>query len=168
MSEKLLRNILFSVAGVAILIVILVSIPWGGDKGRIMREYDSLEDRNHVFVTISFDDLMNKINKGETFQVYVGSSTIPECEQFVFEANKLAKQNGIDTIYYLNYANLNEDQITQVKIKSNLSITFPTLIYWENDGATSTAFHISSLKELANYDSNWSILLTEYFEDCKE
>lgn len=169
MSEKKLAYILFSVAFVAILIVILVSIPWGGDKARINREYDSLEDKNHVFVTISFDDVMSNIEKGKTFQLYIGSSELQQGEQFVYETNELAKKYKIDTIYYLHSDDLTDEQITKIKNESDNTISFPTLIYWEEDGTRSTAFHISSLKNFErDYNSNWNDLLTEYFENCYE
>lgn len=169
MDEKKLTYIVTSVAAFAILLVILFSIPWGGDKGRIDKEYDSLDGRDHVFTTISYDEVMTKIAASETFQVYIGQATLTQAEQFVFETNKLAKARGIETIYYLHLDELTEDQITKIKIESSMAITFPTLIYWETDGAKSTAFNISSLKDFSgDYQSNWSILLTEYFNDCYE
>jgi hypothetical protein len=171
MNEKKFTYILFAIAAAAILIVVLVSIPWGGDKGRINREYESLTSNDHVFVSINFDDVMKKINNNETFQVYVGSSTLPQGEQFVFETNKISKQYGIDTVYYLNYAELTDDQITKIKNNSSSETTFPTLIYWVTDDYknTSTTVNISGLKNLeADYHSNWSELLTEYFENCYE
>ncbi|MGD9605591.1 MAG: hypothetical protein AB7V00_05535 [Bacilli bacterium] len=169
MDEKKLTYIVLSVAAFAILLVIMLSIPWGGDKSRIDKEYDSLDGRDHVFTTISYDDVMTKIASGETFQVYIGAASLTQAEQFVFETNKLAKSLDVDTIYYLHYDELTDDQVTKIKIESSMAITFPTLIYWENDGATSTAFNISSLKDFSgSYQSNWSILLTEYFNDCYE
>lgn len=171
MNEKKFTYILFTIAAVAILIVILVSIPWGGDKGRINREYESLTSNDHVFVSIDFDDVMKKINNNETFQVYVGSSGLKESEQFVFETNKIAKQFGIDTIYYLHYNELTSDQITKIKNNSSSETTFPTLIYWVTDDVkhSSTTVNISGLKNLErDYHSNWSELLTEYFENCYE
>lgn len=167
MDEKKLTYIVISVAAFAILLVILFSIPWGGDKAAIDKEYDSLDGRDHVFTTISYPEVMSKIAAGDTFQVYIGSASLTQAEQFVFETNKLGKSFQIETIYYLHYDELTEDQITKIKIESSTAISFPTLIYWENDGATSTAFNISSLKDFSgSYQSNWSILLTEYFNDC--
>lgn len=168
MNEKKFTYILFSVAALAILIVILVNIPWGGDKSAIMKEFDSLESRDHVFETISYDKVIEKINSGETFQLFVGSSALKESNVFVFEANKLAKQYGLKTIYYLNYSKLTANQLDEIKILSSVSTTFPTLIYFEDDegSATSTAFNISGLKDLDNFDHNWKDLLSEYFSQC--
>jgi len=169
MNEKKFTYILFAVAFIAILVVVLVSIPWGGEKANIAKEYESLEGKDHVFERINYDEVIKNIENGETFQVYIGSNNLPHVEQFVYETNKLAKEYKIDTIYYLKFDELTEAQITNLKLESDLSVTFPTLIYWENDEETSTAFHISSLKNFErDYQSNWLILLSEYFNDCYE
>lgn len=168
MNEKKFTYIVISVAIIAILIVILTAVPWGGDKVAIMKEFDSLDDKNHVYETISYEDVMKKIESGETFQVFVGSKNQLGTEQFVFVTNELAKQYEIATIYYLNYDKLTNHQLTNIKIASSTATTFPTLIFWENDGATSTAFHISGLKKFETYNSNWFDLLTEYFNECYE
>lgn len=168
MNEKKFTYIVISVAIVAILIVILTAVPWGGDKAAIMKEFDSLEDKNHVYETISYEDVMKKIESGETFQVFVGSKNQLRTEQFVFVTNTLAKQYEIATIYYLNYDKLTNEQLTNIKVNTSTATTFPTLIFWENNGATSTAFHISGLKKFEVYNSNWFDLLTEYFNECYE
>ena len=147
----------------------LFSIPWGGDKKKIMKEYESLTSKDHVFVSINYRELMDKIERGETFQVYIGSNELEEANQFVFETNKIAKQFDVNTIYYLRLNSLETAELTNIKIESDMNISFPTLIYWEGDGASkSVAHHISSLKDPSYYNNNWFILLTEYFEQCYE
>jgi hypothetical protein len=169
MNEKKFTYLLVSAAALAILIVILVNIPWGGDKAAIRKEYD-LESNEHVFETISFENMMEKINKNETFQVYVGSTKHDtEAKQFVYETNKLAKTKNIKTIYYLDLSKLSTGQLDEIKIESNENDYFPTMIYFEgsDDFGRSVATNISGLKDYkVNYKSNWSILITEYFEDC--
>ena len=170
MNEKKLAYILFALAAVAIMIVILVNIPWGGDKAKIMREYDSLTSKDHVFVTITYDQMMKKIENNETFQVYIGSKELNNVEQFVFEANKLAKEFNFDTIYYLRYSSLTQEQLTRVKVETSPAVSFPTLAYFEthSEGRSST-YRISGLKDFSgSYQSNWLILLTEYFNECLE
>jgi len=167
-NEKKFYFIVIGVGVFAILLVILFSIPWGGDKKAIMDEYDSLDKRDHVFVSIDYKELMNKIEKGDTFQVYVGSNELEQANQFVYEVNKLAKQFNIKTVYYLRLHELTNEQLTNVKIESDMNISFPSMIYWEGDGIDrSVSHHISGLKEYENY-GNWLTLLTEYFEQCFE
>jgi len=168
MNEKKYNFIVVGISVVAILLVILLSIPWGGDKKAIMKEYDSLENKNHVYETIKYEDLMQKIAKGESIQVFVGSPSIEGVNQFVYEANKVAKQFNIKTVYYLKLDNLSNNQLTNLKIASDMNISFPTLIYWEDsDIGESVAYQISSLKKFDDY-GNWLTLLTEYFEQCFE
>ena len=169
MNEKKMSYILIAIACVAIVIVILVNIPWGGDKARIMKEYDSLNSKDHVFVTINYDEFMNKIENNETFQVYVGSNDLPNVEQFVYQANKQAKTNNIETIYYLHLNKLTDLQLTRVKVETSTAVSFPTLAYFKSSESKSITYNISGLKDFSeDYHSNWTILLEEYFRECYE
>jgi hypothetical protein len=165
MNEKKFTIITVSIAFLAIVVVILLSIPWGGDKAAIDREYNSLEGSDHVFETLDFEEFFTKINNNETFQVYIGSSEIPEAEQFVYTTNKIAKEREIKTIYYLRSSDLDEGQLEQIKYASSLEMTLPTLMYWVSGELESEAPFISSLKDLDDY-INWNQLLNEYFDEC--
>ncbi|HOA79145.1 MAG TPA: hypothetical protein PKO39_06815 [Bacilli bacterium] len=168
-NDKKLYYIVIGLGLFAILLVILLSIPWGGDKKAIMKEYESLTSKDHVFKSIKYQDLMERIERGETFQVYIGSNELEEANQFVYEVNKIAKEFNVKTIYYLRLNSLSTAELTNIKIESDMNISFPTLIYWEGDNASrSVAHHISSLKDPSYYDYNWFVLLTEYFEQCFE
>lgn len=165
--EKKLTLIVAALAFLAIVVVILFNIPWGGDKARINKEYDSLESNDHVFVSITYGKLIEKIENNETFQLYIGSGELQQAEQFVYTVNKLAKEYGIDTIYYLRSSELSSFEIEDIKGRSSQELTLPTLMYWVSDEGESVAPYISSLKDFEeDYYSNWSILLTEYFEEC--
>jgi hypothetical protein len=166
MNEKKFTYIIVSVAFLAIVAVILFSIPWGGDKAAINDEYDSLENDDHVFVSLDYDELIKKIEQNETFQIYIGSKELQQAENFVYMTNKLAKERGVDTIYYLKSSELSDDELLNIKVLSNMNISLPTLIYWVSGETESNAPHISSLKGFEDYNSNWSILLTEYFDEC--
>ncbi len=168
-NDKKLYYIVIGLGLFAILLVILLSIPWGGDKKAIMKEYESLTSKDHVFESIKYQDLMERIERGETIQVYIGSNELEEANQFVYEVNKIAKEFNVKTIYYLRLNSLSTAELTNIKIESDMNISFPTLIYWEGDNASrSVAHHISSLKDPSYYDYNWYVLLTEYFEQCFE
>ena len=147
-NDKKLYYIVIGLGLFAILLVILLSIPWGGDKKAIMKEYESLTSKDHVFKSIKYQDLMERIERGETFQVYIGSNELEEANQFVYEVNKIAKEFNVKTIYYLRLNSLSTAELTNIKIESDMNISFPTLIYWEGDSASrSVAHHISSLKD---------------------
>ena len=71
-----------------------------------MKEYESLTSKDHVFKSIKYQDLMERIERGETFQVYIGSNELEEANQFVYETNKIAKEFNVKTIYYLRLNSL--------------------------------------------------------------
>ena len=173
MTEKKFTYILVSVAALAILVVILVNIPWGGDKAKIRREFENL-DRDHVYETISYDDVYKKINSGETFQLFIGigensdGSENVNGRSFAYEANQLAKIYDVKTIYYLRLSDLNEEKLTNLKVTTSHYVVFPSLFFFEGEEPQSRAYEISGLRELEDYDNNWRNLLTQYFKDCYE
>ena len=174
MTEKKFTYILVSVAALAILVVILLNIPWGGDKAAIRREFDNL-DKDHVYETISYEDVNKKINSGETFQLFVGFGTYRNGDSNVagkvvaYEADRLAKKHNVSKIYYLNYSKLTEEQLTNLKMTTSHYTEFPSLFYFEGEGeGASIAENISGLKDLEDFNENWRDLLTQYFEDCYE
>lgn len=171
MTEKKFTYILVSVATLAILVVILLNIPWGGDKAKIRREFENL-DKDHVYETISYDEVYKKINSGETFQLFIGSGENPDGSaningrSFAYEANQLAKIYNVKTIYYLSLSELNEEELTNLKVTTSHYVVFPSLFYFESEDPQSRAYEISGLRELEDYDKNWRNLLTQYFTDC--
>lgn len=174
MTEKKFTYILVSVATLAILIVILLNIPWGGDSAAIRKEFGNL-DKDHVYESISYDEVYSKINSGETFQLFIGFGTYADGtpnvdgRSFAYEANELAEIYNVKTIYYINLPSLNEEQITNLKVTTSHYITFPSLFYFEQEGELdSIAYNISSLKDFEDFDNNWRSLLTQYFKDCYE
>ncbi|NLD26766.1 MAG: hypothetical protein GX661_05340 [Acholeplasmataceae bacterium] len=164
MNEKKFTLIVVALALVAIVVVILVNLPWGGDKAAIDKEYESL-DRDHVFESIDFDEFFRKIENNETFQIYIGSNKLNQVEYFVAAANKYAKEREIKTIYYLRSSELTTEQLDTIKQASSLEITLPTLMYWMSGETKSEAHHISSLEKIENYP-NWDALVRVYFERC--
>jgi len=128
--EKKFTYILVALAVVAIIIVILVNVPLGGDKARIRREFGNLE-KEHVFETITYDEVFEKINSGETFQLFVGSSFTVNDKSFAYEADKLAKEYNLETIYYLRLYELTETQITDLKVETSSYVVFDTLHWTE-------------------------------------
>jgi hypothetical protein len=173
MTEKKFTYILVSLAAIAILVVILLNIPWGGEKAKIAKEFNI--DKDHVYVMISEEDLYKKINSGETFQLFVGYGMNPNKtpnlngQSFAYEANKLAKTYNVEIIYYINYLELNEEQLTNLKEATSFYTEFPSLFYFEGElGEKSIALNISGLKDLEDFDGSLLSLLEQYFKDCYE
>ena len=59
-------------------------------------------DKDNPFREVSADDIVNKINKGDTFYVYFGSRLCPWCRSVIEKAIEVSKNKGIKTIYYVD------------------------------------------------------------------
>lgn len=116
------RNIL-----ITLLVVLLVLVggctkdnpeKFGKDAAKFKEDYEALNgketgregvvyrtitiDEKNPIEYITFKDVSEKINNKESFVVYVGFSACPWCRSVVPYALEVAKENNIDTIYYVN------------------------------------------------------------------
>ena len=69
-------------------------------KGDIQRTVTIPEDNPFVFATAK--EIIEKIEKGETFYVYFGSKLCPWCRSVIEKATTVAISNGIKKIYYVD------------------------------------------------------------------
>lgn len=59
-------------------------------------------DEDNPFVEVSAKDIVDKIEKKETFYVYFGSTLCPWCRSTIESAIKVAKEKNIKKIYYVD------------------------------------------------------------------
>ena len=59
-------------------------------------------DKNNKFVEITPKELVDKIDKKETFYVYFGSSLCPWCRSVIEKADEISRGNNITKIYYID------------------------------------------------------------------
>lgn len=168
--EKKLTKILMIIGTIAIVIVILVYFPWGGDKAKIAKEYEYL-DNTHVYEYITMDEIKSKIDSGETFHLYLGSNKLSKVNYFVYYVNELAEEYKVEKVYYLNYSKLSQDDLTYLQQKSTpeLKVSTPTMIYFKKNEieGISKAYDISCIRNFsADYESNYWLLLKDYFRYC--
>ncbi len=57
---------------------------------------------NNVFVEITEEELLKKIENKESFYIYFGSTLCPWCRSVIEMADKVSRENEIDVIYYLD------------------------------------------------------------------
>lgn len=170
-SDKKLSLVLLIVAIVAILIIVLVNIPWGGSGAKVAKDYEYLKNDN-VFVTIKSDKLKEKIEKGETFFLYIGSNKLNDADYFVYYADQLAKQYGVSEIFYLPLNKMTTSDLEFVRENSivELSVEVPNLIYFVGEGnlnEASKCYRISSVEDIDKYyGSNYWLLLQDFFKNC--
>lgn len=86
------------------------------DAEKFKQEYESLNNKNngevnYNKVSISEDNpivyatpkkIIEKINNGDLFAVYIGTSTNIECRQIVESLLESAKEKNVSTIYYID------------------------------------------------------------------
>lgn len=105
MNKKNKNYIIYIVIGIALigLIIFLIihntknNIP---DNEKFANEYTEV-GQNNVFVYKSADEII-KILEGGTGIVYLGFPECPWCQAYVPMLNEVAKEEGIEKIYYYN------------------------------------------------------------------
>ena len=116
------------VAGLALLLVACtVKKTTVSDAKKIKEEYESYNgkirektglenrtvsiDEDNPFVYITSDELIKKIENKENFYLYFGSPVCPWCRSSIEMAIETAKENNIETVYYLNIWDENGNEI---------------------------------------------------------
>lgn len=59
-------------------------------------------DEKNKFEEITVSELLEKIEKEETFYVYFGSKLCPWCRSVLEMADKVSRENGIEKVYYID------------------------------------------------------------------
>lgn len=76
------------------------------DNKVVASEYGITEDKVYVYRTL---EEINKIHKNGTGLVYLGFPKCPWCRGYVPIINEVAKEQGLDKIYYFNIMKDRED-----------------------------------------------------------
>ncbi len=69
-------------------------------SGKEHRSVSISED--NPFVYASAEEIVEKVENGETFYVYFGSKLCPWCRSVIEKAIEVAKENNVETIYYVD------------------------------------------------------------------
>lgn len=62
-------------------------------------EYTLLDDRLNVFKSVTYDKMMQLIDKFKTGIIYIGGAWCKNCQAVVHIINRVAKKNKIKTVY---------------------------------------------------------------------
>ena len=120
-------------AVVLVICLIIVAIHSGGttrvynaDASKFKKEYEALNDQTNAngktirkvninednpFTYSTVDEILKKVEKGETFIVYFGFPNCPWCRSVIEKAIEVANKENIKTIYYINIRNENNEEI---------------------------------------------------------
>ena len=69
-------------------------------SGKEHRTISISEDNR--FIEITMEDLMKKIDNGDSFYVYFGSRLCPWCRSVIEMADKVSRENDIEKVYYID------------------------------------------------------------------
>lgn len=72
-------------------------------------------DKNNPFVKATDEEILKKIENGDTFYVYFGDPKCPWCRSVIEEAIKVAKDEDVYTIYYVNIWDKDFNEIVRDK-----------------------------------------------------
>ena len=76
------------------------------DQSNDYFEYRNLSiDSSNPFIYSTDKEIVSKIENKESFIVYFGDPECPWCRSVIEEAIKIAKENNIDSIYYVRFWN---------------------------------------------------------------
>lgn len=83
---------------------------WGAKtvlQENAVREYKATIEK---FTPLTVEEVIEKADKGETFYVFVGVSTCPDCQKFARRIDVNVKDKGIDpkSIYYIGFDSVDD------------------------------------------------------------
>ena len=87
------------------------------DKGKDYRVLSISED--NPFEKVEASNIVEMYNDGETFYVYFGDPLCPWCRSVLEKAIEVAKENGIDKIYYVRIWDKDKNEILRSKYELN-------------------------------------------------
>lgn len=82
-------------------------------SGTAIRTVNIKEDNPFVYSTV--EDIIKKIDNGETFIVYFGFPNCPWCRSVIEKAIEVANKENIKTVYYINIRNDKNEEILRDK-----------------------------------------------------
>lgn len=82
-------------------------------NGKKHRTISISED--NVFIESTPEDLVKKIENGDSFYIYFGSRLCPWCRSVIEKADEVSRNNGIEKIYYVDIWDDNGNEIFRDK-----------------------------------------------------
>lgn len=171
--EKIFTYIIYGIATFSLILILIFSINFNGDRGKLARKYDSLPLDN-VFEIVTFKELNKMIENGETFDLLLINTLLDESSYYIYCTDLIAKniQNSEDgykelnKIYVFQTAKIKDEQVKFFKkvkyniLKSPNIISYAPTIDTYSVPVDSTVFY-----DKEDYNDNSYYLLLEYFKN---
>lgn len=173
--EKIFTNVTLMVGLLAIIIIVLVSIPYGGEKERIARKFDTLSNDN-VYTYIEYDEIRDKIAACETFQVLLINTSQDDADEIIYYIDEIVKDYEenkeivLQPIYIFDTSKISKNKDQETYFKKNVGSNIfdaPNIIYYEKTIRDYSVDTYSSCRyELSDFSNNYWRLLLRYFDDA--
>lgn len=134
----------FIIVGLVITIfVALIILLQPNDQKKIYKAYSSAGSTNlvedHVFKTISVNDLIKKIDSKEPVVFYFGYTgcayCVSEIGYYDLEFKNAGLQDSLKYIYYLEATKVSDSNITKLQTKYSIELNATPKVYFFNEGA---------------------------------
>ncbi len=104
------------------------------------------------YISLSYADFNSKLDNKDSFVVIFGSDTCSACAKYKESMKKVMKDYNVD-IYYVNIANLSEEDYSKMYSKYVITST-PTTIFIKDGLETSTYDRINYAASYSDIVSN--------------
>lgn len=104
------------------------------------------------YTKISYNELLKKIENGETFPLVIGSSECSACANYEIVMNQFISKNQVE-VYMIDIVLLSEDEYKKLKSDTSFSGT-PTTVFYKDGELTSFYNRIdgsASMDEVKSY-----------------
>lgn len=123
--------------------VALIILLQPNDQKKIYKAYSSAGSTNlvedHVFKTISVNDLIKKIDSKEPVVFYFGYTgcgyCVSEIGYYDLEFKNAGLQDSLKYIYYLDATKVSQANITKLQTKYSIELNATPKVYFFNEGA---------------------------------
>lgn len=83
--------------------------------------------KNRTYIEINIEELKTKLEKKDSFILFIGAKWCPHCQDFKITANKIVNDYEID-IYHIDIADMEEEDKNFLKVALKFSGSLPTTI----------------------------------------
>lgn len=115
--------------------------------------------KDHAFVSISPEELDEKISKNENFFVFFGRDSWPYCVEAAPFISEKAKSNNIDEVYYFNVETYDGEKYFKEYNFSGV----PNVIYIK-DGVFQDSSQLYDFKEAKTPEDYYNEVFKQFFE----
>lgn len=109
-----------------LVLFLLLLLLTGCMEDAFMKDYPQLEDNKHIYEVVEIDKVLNVFNNKEDAVILMGFAACPWCQAVVPHVNEIAKEEGLDIVYYLDILDMrnesSKDHLKYLELKELISL----------------------------------------------